>query len=91
MTSEEFYIAKLFVGDGHNAYMPQFGQDALDALDMYIGIFAAVAVPQVHTELEHGETILHDFFTESGCHLPFLGGFCRKVIEYNDPQKSILI
>jgi hypothetical protein len=49
---------------------------------MYLCIFFAAAMADVHAELEHLETILHDQLAEVSISLPVFFGCCRQIKMY---------
>lgn len=71
---EQFYVAKLFVGDAHNAYFSIRRQHILHTANMYICILRTRAMAEIDRELKHGKTILQQAFSEQSIVLSvFLG------------------
>jgi hypothetical protein len=69
--------------------MPFIRQDFFDPFYMDIGIFPAAAVPHIHGELEHLETVSQDVFTEFGIDFTLCLGFRRQIKKYEYPQNAI--
>ena len=87
---EEFDVCKLFVRYSQNTNMSILRDGCLNATDVYAHVLSAGAMPDVDGELEHGEAIAHDVFTEFGRSLTFLLGICGEVKENEDPHDSVL-
>ena len=73
---KKFDVAKLLVGDAHNANLAKLGQDGFHALAMYLGVFHTSAMAYVDGELEHGEAILNETLSELGVLLDVLLCLC---------------
>ena len=82
MSSKNFHHPELFVGDGQYAHMPLWWQDGLDPFNMHLGIFFATAMPYVHAELEHTESVRHYSFPELRVVLPVFFGFSWQIKMY---------
>ena len=63
-TEEQLNIAKLFVSDAHDANFSKFWQHGLHTFAMDLCIFHTGTMTHIDRELEHGEAILHQTFTE---------------------------
>ena len=66
----DLHHAKLLVGDAHYVNMAPGWQIGLGSLYVYLGVFAAAAMPHIDTELKHLKTICQHFLSECSILFP---------------------
>ena len=87
--AEDLHVAKLFVGDAHDANVTKFGHKRFHPLDVYLGIFPARAMPQIDGKLEHRKTVGHDALAEIGVGLPLFLRLRRQIEKHQHPHNAI--
>lgn len=89
LTDVEFNIRKLFVGDAETSHLPVSRQECLHPFEVYIGILATGAMPDVDRELEHGESVANQILAEVGSRFAFSFGIGRQVEKHKQPHDAV--
>src|SRR5277367_2341865 len=71
--------------------MPFWWEVFLYAFYVDICIFTAWAMPQISTELKHGEAVFHHPLAEFGIVLSILFGFYRQIEKNHDPHNTVFV
>ena len=86
---KDFDVSELFVRDAEHSDVSFGRSHTHDAFDMHLCVVHTGTVPHIDGELEHGESVLYNVFSELCCRSSFLFSFRRQVIEDEHPHDSV--
>ena len=87
--AENLHLAKLLVGDTHDANVAKLRHERLHSLDVYFRVFPAWAMPQIDGKLEHCEAVGHNALAEIGVGLSLLLRLRWQIKKHQYPHNAI--